>query len=78
MVPLKDASYGPKSSLMLSEPVDKHGPEVADTSAIFWHSDGSVNSIWHSFGTVEGQIGLVERHFRWEVLYNHCALHVGA
>jgi len=31
-----------------------------------------------SFGTVEGQFGLVEQHFLWEVLYNHYALHVGA
>jgi hypothetical protein len=30
------------------------------------------------FGTVEGQIGMVEQHFRWEVLYNLYVLHVGA
>jgi hypothetical protein len=30
------------------------------------------------FCTVESQIEAVEQHFRWEVLYNLYALHVGA
>jgi hypothetical protein len=37
-----------------------------------------VKSIWHSFGTVGGQIGPMEQQFCWEVLYNHYVLHVGA
>ena len=37
-----------------------------------------MKSIWHSFGTVEGQIGLLEQHPRWQVPYNQYALHVGA
>ena len=44
----------------------------------FWHSDGSVKSIWHSFGTVRGEIGQMEQQFCWEVLYNLYVLHVGA
>ncbi len=38
----------------------------------------SVNSIWRSFGSIEDQPGMVEQHFRSEVLYNHYVLHVGA
>ena len=37
-----------------------------------------MKSFCHSFGTVEGQIGLLEQHSRWQVLYNQYALHVGA
>jgi hypothetical protein len=37
-----------------------------------------MKSIWHSFDTVEGQIGLVEQHVSWEVPYNQYWLHVGA
>ena len=33
---------------------------------------------WHSFGTVEGQIALLEQHPRLQVPYNQYALHVGA
>jgi hypothetical protein len=29
-------------------------------------------------GTVEGQIGLLEQHPRWQVAYNQYVLHVGA
>src|SRR5271170_1346405 len=33
----------------------------------------------HSRGSLhDGQIGRVEQDFRWEVLYNHYVLHVGA
>jgi hypothetical protein len=44
----------------------------------FWHSDDSMKSFWHSFGTVEARFGLLEQHLRFEVPYNHYALHVGA
>ena len=33
---------------------------------------------WHSFGTVEGHIGLLEQHSRSQVPYNQYALLVGA
>jgi hypothetical protein len=33
---------------------------------------------WHSFGTVEGRMGLLEQSSRSQVPYNQYALHVGA
>jgi len=38
----------------------------------------SANSNRHSLGAAEGQVGLLEQHLRWEVLYNQLVLHVGA
>jgi hypothetical protein len=37
-----------------------------------------VKLFWHSFGTVEGQMGLLEQHLRLQVAYNQYALPVGA
>src|SRR5277367_750387 len=30
----------------------------------FWHSEGSLKSIWHSSGTVDSQIAWLEQDFR--------------
>jgi hypothetical protein len=63
---------------LLIEPTRKHQPPRQRNAVGFWHSDGSVKSIWHSFGTVRGEIGQMERQFCREVLYNLYVLHVGA
>ena len=40
---------------------DSFQPPSQRNAIGFWHSDGSVKSIWHSFGTVGGEIGQIEK-----------------
>jgi integrase len=52
--------YSQMKLQMKREALEKINPGQRNAVG-FWHSDGSVKSIWHSFGTVGGEIGQMEK-----------------